>query len=302
MLRKKSANTCLFNIQEELMEIVAQVYDWKITKTELDFEENNIRQQYPDAAPAEIRTYALKQLIDRYLLMQEAINRGFSISDDEYNDALMDMVDVLDGSDNPILTNRADRGKQLEMVVQSNLFISKFLSSLDICNRTLTDERLRQFYHDMKDYFCRDEEVRASQILIKGRDNQSRNTIEDIWSNLSANNKMDQLDFGKYDCKDLIRCGDLGYFPRGRMLPEIDKVAFAMQVNEVSRPFLSSYGYHVLILTDRKEKQVIPFEEIKDCLYESLMEIEEEIEVSRLLSEIRKRDKDAVIIAESAYL
>jgi hypothetical protein len=284
------------------MEIVAQVYDWKITKTELDFEENDIRNHYPEAEPAEIRTLALRQLIDRYLLMQEAIRCGICINDDELEDALLDMIDKIDDPNNPVLVNRTDRGKQLEMVVQSNLYINKLLSSLKNCDIVITDDRLFQFYQEMKDYFCRDEEVRASQILVKGRDTQARNTIDDIWASLSQKSDMKQLDFAKYPCRDIIHYGDLGYFPRGRMIPEIDKVAFDLQLNEISRPFLSSYGYHILIVTDRKDKQIIPFDEIKDCLSESLKEIEQEIELSRILQEIKQRDKNAVVISESAYL
>ena len=68
------------------MEIVAQVFDWMITKTELDFEEKLIRHQYPDAEPTEIRAFAISQLVDRYLLMQEAINRGICINDEEFED------------------------------------------------------------------------------------------------------------------------------------------------------------------------------------------------------------------------
>ena len=75
------------------MEIVAQVFDWKITKTELDFEENQIKKQFPEIAHSDIRICAIHQLIDRYLLMHEAINHGICINDDELEDAMFDLLD-----------------------------------------------------------------------------------------------------------------------------------------------------------------------------------------------------------------
>ncbi|MDH7487035.1 MAG: peptidylprolyl isomerase [Anaerolineae bacterium] len=40
--------------------------------------------------------------------------------------------------------------------------------------------------------------------------------------------------------------GDLGWFGRGRMLPEFEAVAFSLPVGEVSKPFTTTYGYHIV--------------------------------------------------------
>lgn len=46
--------------------------------------------------------------------------------------------------------------------------------------------------------------------------------------------------------------GDLGYFERGRMVPEFEEAAFATPVGQVSGPVLSRFGYHIIKLTDKK--------------------------------------------------
>lgn len=57
------------------------------------------------------------------------------------------------------------------------------------------------------------------------------------------------------------RGGDLGYFGRGRMVPEFENAAFSLANGEVSEPFETSYGYHIVQKVD--QKSVMPFEEAK---------------------------------------
>lgn len=283
------------------MEIIAKVFDWKITRTELDLEEKRIRKHYPDALQSEIRSLAVSQLIDRYLLMQEAMNRGILVGDDEFEVALLDMIDYLETPEASVLVNRKDRGEQIENFLKANLFIRKLISSLNIGKDTLTEKKLYQFYKERKDYFFKDEEVRASHILLKGKNDKTYKQISDIRKCINCAN--DFADFSKHesDCPSGMNCGDLGYFPRGRMVPEIEQVAFSMNINEISQPFQTKYGYHILMVTDIRRKQSIPFEEIKDSLKESLIDIEEDIALNRILSDVRERCQDDVKIFEHAF-
>lgn len=46
--------------------------------------------------------------------------------------------------------------------------------------------------------------------------------------------------------------GDLGYFTKGMMVPEFDKAAFTLEVGELSEPVQTQFGWHLLIVTDKK--------------------------------------------------
>lgn len=59
-----------------------------------------------------------------------------------------------------------------------------------------------------------------------------------------------------------MRGGVLGWVGPNQTLPEFEKVAYGLQKGELSEPFLSTVGYHIILMKDRK--QVEPFEELKD--------------------------------------
>ena len=46
--------------------------------------------------------------------------------------------------------------------------------------------------------------------------------------------------------------GDLGYFGRGQMVPEFEKVAFNTPVGEVSNPVYTQFGWHLIKVLDKK--------------------------------------------------
>ncbi len=282
------------------MKIVAKVFDWDITKTELDFEESRLSKLFPDANKAEIKDNALKQVIDRYLLVHEAKAICFNTNDDEFDAAFLEFLDDLESPDIDVLVNRRGRGEQIERVVKSNLLIKKYINSLDVMQDYASEKKLQKFYQERKDYFVRDDEVKASHILVKGQSNESLKKINEIRNSIHNPNDFAQQSKVISDCPSGVCCGDLGYFPRGRMIPEIDDVAFSLEVNEISQPFKSQYGYHILMVADKKEKHSIPFEEIKDSLKESLISIGREITLTRILNELRERCQNSIKIYSNA--
>ena len=52
--------------------------------------------------------------------------------------------------------------------------------------------------------------------------------------------------------------GDLGFFPRGVMVPEFEATAFSLPVGETSPPIETQFGYHVIRVEEREAQREIP--------------------------------------------
>jgi peptidyl-prolyl cis-trans isomerase D len=63
--------------------------------------------------------------------------------------------------------------------------------------------------------------------------------------------------------------GDLGCFPRGRMVPEFENAAFGLKAGQTSGLVKTPYGYHVIRATARREETVPPYEQVKAQIHQT---------------------------------
>ena len=64
--------------------------------------------------------------------------------------------------------------------------------------------------------------------------------------------------------------GLLGYFGMGQMVPEFETQVAKMQKGELSEPVKTQFGWHIIKLEDRRQKQPPTFEQVKDTIMNSL--------------------------------
>lgn len=109
-------------------------------------------------------------------------------------------------------------------------------------------------------------EVEASHILV-----ESEEEAQDIIKQL--NDGADFAELAKEKSTDTgsgEQGGELGYFSTGTMVPEFEEYAFKEDVvGKVSEPIQSQFGFHVIKVTDRKEKD-LKLEDEKDRIREEL--------------------------------
>ncbi len=89
--------------------------------------------------------------------------------------------------------------------------------------------------------------------------------------------------------------GDLGFFSEGQMVPEFDKAVFSMKVGDLSKPVKTSYGYHIIKLTEtkpaEKAKGPMPFDQVKEQLVGYLKNQKQQSAVQGVISTVRNEAK-----------
>ncbi|WP_233279448.1 peptidylprolyl isomerase, partial [Microterricola pindariensis] len=108
----------------------------------------------------------------------------------------------------------------------------------------VTDQEIKKSYDAYKP------EIKARHILVK-----DEKTANEVKSKLANGDKFEKL-AKEYstDKSSAESGGDLGWFGIGKMDPAFEKAAYSLEVRQVSDPVKSSLGYHIIELTDRKEK------------------------------------------------
>lgn len=128
------------------------------------------------------------------------------------------------------------------------------------------EEEIVNYYNEHKEQFNSPESVRAEHILVPEED-KARDILVELKEGLSFEEAAK-----KYSkCPSGANGGDLGYFTKGNMVKEFEDATFSMNVNEISEPVKTQFGYHLIKLIDKKEAGVKSFEEVRNELQNRLL-------------------------------
>ncbi len=282
------------------MDIVAKVFDREISSAELHREEEKLKKQELNLDSNALTKQAMNRVIDRYLLLHKAIESGIGVTDDEYEDALLEIIDLVQSPDNleHALAMKGIQAKHFETIIKNKIIIKKYIHTKCESKASIEESKLLSFYEEQKEFFVTEAEVRASHILIKGSDAEHR--AQEIRNSLHTTDDFINSSLSCSDCPSHAQCGDLGFFPRGKLLKAIEDVAFRLAVNEISMPFQTQYGYHILMVTDIRPNAPIPFEKLKDSLRARLEHIEREYCLTKHIRELRSSYSSEIIIFTDA--
>ncbi len=148
-------------------------------------------------------------------------------------------------------------------------------------NNPVTQAEIDKYYNEHKSEYT-NAQVKASHIIIKTQNDDgtemsqdkvdsAKKQIDEIYKKIKAGEDFAKLakQYSQDASKDAG--GDLGFFSKGQMVKEFEEVAFSMKVGEVSEPFKTKYGYHVVKLTDKKEDTTDP-KQVKEFLKGTLQQ------------------------------
>lgn len=142
-------------------------------------------------------------------------------------------------------------------------------------------------------------QTQARHILIKGTDTNSRVQAEKLLAELKAGANFEDLARQhSADPGSAAKGGDLGFFPKGRMVEPFEKALDALvKPGDLSPVVESTFGFHIIRLEARKPATLQPFEEVQEQLRaETVAKIQQDArlkEVNRLQAQA-KGDNDAL--------
>ena len=139
-------------------------------------------------------------------------------------------------------------------------------------SNALSDEQAlamaRTMYRAKPERFQVGEQVQVRHILVRGKEADKREQAEKLLEQLKAGADFSKLaEESSEDPSSAKRGGDLGFFKRGRMVPEFEEAAFALKnKGDLSAVVETQFGYHIIQLEGRKSPHIQPFDEVREPL------------------------------------
>lgn len=148
----------------------------------------------------------------------------------------------------------------------------------------ITDEDIEAYFEANKAEYDQEEEIDARHILVED-EKLAKKLVKQIkdggdFEELAKKHSTDE--------GSATMGGNLGFFPRGKMVPEFEEKAFSMKKGEVSAPVKSDWGYHIIEVLDKKKAKKAKFEDHKDEVKDKVLDEKMQTEYVTWLEEKRE--------------
>jgi len=235
------------------------------------------------AVLARAKEWARENVIERALLRQAAIADPEPVSEPELQAA----IEKLGLKDRPAACLNKDTPGMTDAEVAFR--IDRLQQRLSAKLQPPKSKEIGEYFKKNAGQFCAPEMVRAAHIVknIDERTDEAsaRAAIEEIAAKLTNGADFAQLADELSDCPG--KGGDLGFFPRGSMVPEFERVVFAMSPGQTSTPFRTPFGYHVAKLLEYSPARALTFPEVRDRIADALYTAKRQRAVERYLDHLR---------------
>jgi parvulin-like peptidyl-prolyl isomerase len=247
---------------------------------------------------AELRKKALDELIRRELYYQEAVRIGIKVSKSELKDGLENIKKRFKSKKEyqNALKQAGITEDDLKKDIERNLLINKFYQQEVLDISKVSDNELKEYYEKNKKDFLRPEAAHIRHILIKVEPTSTdeekakkKKEAGDILKRARQGEDFAELAY-QYSADDWrVKGGDLGLIHRGRLLPELEEVAFKLKPGEISDLIETTYGYHIIKMEEKLPPTQLGFDEIKDKLRKELEEKRKKEREENLLKTLKEK-------------
>ena len=185
-----------------------------------------------------------------------------------YFDRLID--DIVDSRLAAAAGNEAGLTYDERVIEQMSIAAQRVLAEAWInseLRKSITDEAVQQAY----DIFVADEqsrhEVRARHILVK-----EKAEAEAVIAELQGGADFAELAKKRSTGPSGPNGGDLGYFPRGAMVPAFENAAFALEAGSFTQtPVQTQFGWHIILVEEKRIAEAPTIEELAPQLRQNLI-------------------------------
>lgn len=321
-MKKKWTSACLAALAalapalaaaaETLDRIACTVDDQVIALSEVEARADILALQAPRASRATLLRDAMQDLVAEKLFEKAMRELAIEVQPGELEATLRSVMQQ-NGMTTQEQLRQAVEGQGLDWdeyveTMRRHLAQSKLVNLKVRSQVKVSEDEVKRRYAELAAMERGEEEVRASHILVAVEAQAPAEQVEAARARAEAiadRARTPGVDFGALarevsDGPNKAEGGELGWFRRGEMVPELEKAAFALEAGAVSDPVRTRFGWHVVKVHERRQVAARPFEQVANQIREKLFREEMERATERYLDELRRGAVITYPVAELA--
>jgi peptidyl-prolyl cis-trans isomerase SurA len=314
------------NADSIVEEIVARVNNQIITRSEVQKEKDQLKQEVQQQDPSNAsRLYAererdvLRGLIDQDLLLDKGKDLGITADTD-----LIKRLDEIRKQMN--LESIEDVGKAAEQQGVSFEDFKQNLKNQIITQKVIgqevgqrlgqpTKEEEQKFYEEHKDEMKQPEQIRLSEILVSvqkpGATGQAaaeptpeelaaaEAKAKSLLAEIKGGAKFEDVAKKNSDDTSAAQGGDLGVFRKDGTLHELENTLFSMKTGDVSDVIRTRQGFVILKVTEHMASGILPLKDVEPKIQEAIYMDKLQPALREYLTKLRE---DAFIYIKPGYI
>ena len=209
----------------------------------------------------EVRKLALKDLIDRRLIIQAFKKESFQIPDHIVDQRVHDIVRESFGGDRNTFVKTLEaqnyslgefKEKEMERII-----VQAMRSHNVKTNYIISPTKIEEFYRKHRDLFTTKEEIKLRMIMISGQKDtgnaQAQKALaEEVLGKLASGGEFEQVAQIYSEDSTKENGGDWGWIQRNTLAAPLEKFAFNMPVGRISSIIDYAGNYYILKVEDKR--------------------------------------------------
>jgi peptidyl-prolyl cis-trans isomerase SurA len=287
-------------------EIVARVNNDIITKSEFEKSRDLIRRELQknfkgaelEKAAAQQERDLLKTMIEDQLMVQKANDLSLTADTEviKYLDRIRREQNIADMETlEKMMVQQGIDPVEFKQNIKNHSLKQQVLGREVYSRLQISTEEITKYYEAHKQEFDRPEEVRIREILIstEGKEVAEVSALEkkaqEALQKAKGGEKFDELAAKYSDGSTAKDGGDLGFFPRGKMVKEIEDAAFKLRRGQVSDIIRTKYGFVIIKVEEKHEAGIQKMEVVMNDIRDQIFATKAQPAVQEYLVKLRKQ-------------
>jgi parvulin-like peptidyl-prolyl isomerase len=230
-----------------------------------------------EAREAQLAEWSRENLIEGILLRQAARREFQSTPPEAIEDAWKHFVGQAGGMAGCLQRMGLSSGQEATAREQfvDRLHMERLTQRVAAAVPAPADKEILRHFEKHRERYTIPEMVRARHIVKHPKTEGDADAIRVQMQAISDELAGGKADFAALaekhsDCPD--NGGELGFFPRGQMVPEFEDVVFALKPGGISGVFETRFGFHIAQVTERREAVPCSLSQVREAIVRELQE------------------------------